>query len=78
MCVCMCVQCVSYGQTVLDSNIRFGAKDAPVIRTSGTENRIRKFNHLLPYFGGEMGMGYGKMRKQGANVRISRPMWQKS
>jgi hypothetical protein len=28
---------VSCGQTVLDSNIRFGAKDAPFIRTSGTK-----------------------------------------
>jgi hypothetical protein len=40
-------------------DIRFGAKDAPFSRTSGKKN-IRKFNHLLPYFGGEMGSGYGK------------------
>jgi hypothetical protein len=51
---------VSCGQTFLDLDIRFGAKDAPFIRTSGTKNPIRKFNHLPPYFGGEMGRGYGK------------------
>jgi hypothetical protein len=59
-------------------NIRFGAKDAPFIRTSGTKNPIRKFNHLSPYFVGEMGSGYEKMWKQSANVRMYRPMWQES
>jgi hypothetical protein len=54
---------VSCGQTVLDSNIRFGAKDAPFIRTSDTKKNIRKFNHLPPYFGSEMGSGYGKCGK---------------
>jgi hypothetical protein len=29
-------------------NIRFGAKDAPFIRTSATRNPIRKFHHLPP------------------------------
>jgi hypothetical protein len=57
---------VSCGQTVLDSNIQFGAKDAPFIRTSGTKNPIRKFNHLPPYFGDEMGSGYGKCGKKNA------------
>jgi hypothetical protein len=37
-------------------NMRFGAKDAPFIRT-GT-----KKTH--PYFGGEMGRGYGKCGKK--------------
>jgi hypothetical protein len=59
----MCVLFVSCGQTVLDLDIRFGAKDAPFIRTSGTKNPIRKFHHLPPYFGGEMGRGYGKCGK---------------
>jgi hypothetical protein len=45
-------------------NIRFGAKDAPFIWTSGTKNSIQKFNHLPPYFGGKMGRAYGKMRKK--------------
>jgi hypothetical protein len=44
-------------------DLRFGAKDAPFIRTSGTKNPIRKFNHLPPYFGGEMGREYGKYGK---------------
>jgi hypothetical protein len=44
-------------------NIRFGAKDAPFIRTSGTKNPIRKFNLLPPYFVGEMWRGYGKCGK---------------
>jgi hypothetical protein len=57
-------------------NIRFGAKDAPFIRTSGTKKPIRKSNHLSPYFGGEMGRGYEKMRKKRANVIISRQLWQ--
>jgi hypothetical protein len=57
-------------------NMRVGAKDAPFIGTSGSEKPIRKFNHLSPYFWEEMGSGYGKMRKQGANVRIALPMWQ--
>jgi hypothetical protein len=35
---------VSCGQTVLDSNIPFGAKDAPFIWTSGKKKTIRKFN----------------------------------
>jgi hypothetical protein len=73
-----CVVIVSCGQTVLGMNIRFGAKHAAFIRTSGAKKPIRKFKHLPPYFGGEMGSGYEKMRKQGANVRISRPMWQES
>jgi hypothetical protein len=62
--VCMYVQCVSCGQTVLGMNIRFGAKDAPFIWTSDTKNPIRKFHHLPPYFGGEMGRGYGKFGKK--------------
>jgi hypothetical protein len=45
-------------------NIRFGAKDAPFIRTSGTKNPIRKFNHLPLYFGGEMGRGMEKCGKK--------------
>jgi hypothetical protein len=48
-------------------NIRFGAKDAPFIRTSGTKNHIRKFHHLPPYFGGEMGSGYGKFGENALN-----------
>jgi hypothetical protein len=61
MYVYMYVQFVSCGQTVLGMNIRFGAKDAPFIRTSGTENPIRKFHH--PYFGGEMGRGMENVGK---------------
>jgi hypothetical protein len=41
-------------------NIRFGAKYAPFIRTPSAENRMRKFNHLPLYVGGEMGRVYGK------------------
>jgi hypothetical protein len=47
-------------------NIRIRAKDVPFIRRSGTKKfkkTIRKFNHLPPYFGGEMGRGYGKCGK---------------
>jgi hypothetical protein len=60
-------------------DMRFGAKDVPFIRTSGSKNPIQKFNYLPPpYFGGEMGSGYGKMWRKGGIIRISRPMWQKS
>jgi hypothetical protein len=45
-------------------NIRFGAKRAPFIRTSGAKNPIRKFDHLPPYFGGEMGRGMEKCGKK--------------
>jgi hypothetical protein len=44
-------------------NTRLKIKHAPFIGTPGTKKRIRKFNHLPPYFGHEMGSGYGKMRK---------------
>jgi hypothetical protein len=44
-------------------NIRFGAKDAPFIRTSGTKNPIRKFDHLPPILGVKWGWGMGKSGK---------------
>jgi hypothetical protein len=44
-------------------DIRFGAKDAPFIRTSGTKNSIRKFLHLLPYFGVKWGGGMENVEK---------------
>jgi hypothetical protein len=74
--VCPCVLIVSCDHTVLDSNIRFGAKDASFIQTSGTKDPIWKFNHLPPYFGGEMGRGYGKCGKKRTKVRLSRPLRQ--
>jgi hypothetical protein len=71
------VTSVSCGQTVRRMNIRFGAKDDPFIRTSGTKNHIRKFHHLPPYFGGDMGSGYGKCgEKKRTKVRLSRPLRQ--
>jgi hypothetical protein len=45
-------------------NHQFGAKDAPFIRTPGSKNPIRKFNHLPPYFRGAMGRGMEKCRKK--------------
>jgi hypothetical protein len=45
-------------------NIRFGAKDAPFIRTSGTKNPIRKFNHLPPILGVKWGVGMEKCRNK--------------
>jgi hypothetical protein len=48
-------------------DIRFGAKNAPFIRTSGTKNPIRIFNHLPPYFGGEMGRGMENVEKNALN-----------
>jgi hypothetical protein len=50
---------------------RFGAKDAPFIRTSGTKNPIRKFNHLSPLL--KWGGGMENVEKS-ANVRISRQL----
>jgi hypothetical protein len=44
-------------------NIRFGAKDAPFIRTSGTKNPIRKFNHLPPILGVKWGGGMENVEK---------------
>jgi hypothetical protein len=46
-------------------DIRFGAKDAPFIRTSGTKKNIRKFNHLPPILGVKWG-GVLKMWKKNA------------
>jgi hypothetical protein len=74
--VCVCVLIVSCGQTVRRMNMGFGAKDVPFIGTTGTKTPFEKIQPSSPYIGGEKGSGYGKMRKEGANIRISRPMWQ--
>jgi hypothetical protein len=38
------------------------------------KKNIRKFHHIPPYFGGEMGRGYGKCGKERTKVRLSRPL----
>jgi hypothetical protein len=44
-------------------DIRFGAKDAPFIRTSGTKIPIREFNHLPPIWGVKWGAGMENVEK---------------
>jgi hypothetical protein len=54
-------------------DIRLEAKDAPFIRTLGAKKPSEN-STISPLFWGEMGRGYGKIRKEGANVRFSPPM----
>jgi hypothetical protein len=62
------VTSVSCGQTVLDINIRFGAKDAPFIRTSGTKKLHPKIQPSSPHFGGEMGRGMENVGKNALKI----------
>jgi hypothetical protein len=60
--VCSCVLIVSCGQTVLGMNIRFGAKHAPFIRTSGTKTHP-KIPPSSPLSWGERGRGMENVGK---------------
>jgi hypothetical protein len=51
---------MSCGQTVRRIGLRFEAKDVPFIQTSGSENLIRKFNHLPPILRLKWGGGMEK------------------
>jgi hypothetical protein len=53
---------VSCDQTVLDLNIRFEAKDAPFIRTSGRKTAYKN-GTIFPQFWREMGWDMEKYEK---------------
>jgi hypothetical protein len=55
-------------------NIRFGAKDAPYIQTSGTKTPSKNSTTFLSILGVKWGAGMEKCGKKHTNVRISQQL----